>query len=187
MAVHDMNKPYMIYEGPLPPHLARPQPKVEEEDEEFLDALDAPGGISGFATLLAVLLALGVGIAIGVWLTPILRPAPIAALTSTTSPPPALIMPPTELTTPSARIEATPPPEPALPALSLSKPEPPPAVKAKVAPSPKPAAIRLAKAAPKARPPAHAVVHPTPKPNDLALAYAQGSAHLRGTIEDPPH
>jgi hypothetical protein len=191
MAVHDMNQPYMIYEGPLPPHLTRP-PQKAEENEEYLDTLeDAPAGISGLATLLAVFLALAVGVGLGVWLTPILRPAPIATAASlTNAPPPNLITPSTDLGVPPSQIEASPPlganARPALP-LAGSTPAAEPAPK--TAPIAKPARIRVAKSRSAARPVAHKTAHEKYKPhppNDLARAYAQRSAAMSG-LEDPPH
>jgi hypothetical protein len=192
MAVHDMNQPYMIYEGPLPPHLTRP-PQKAEEDEEYLDPLeDAPAGISGLATLLAVFLALAVGVGLGVWLTPILRPAPIATVASlTNAPPPNLITPATELGVPPPQIEAAPPlgANARPPALPMAESAPAAQPLPKTAPIAKPPAVRVAKSRWAARPVAHKTAHKKYKPhppNDLALAYAQRSAAMSG-LEDPPH
>jgi len=96
MTFRDLDEPRMIYTGPLPPHLARADAQVQD-DESFGEALPAHGQRSWLAFAATAAVALVTGVAIGAIVTPWLRADTITAPKAVVadSRPPAVAAPPT--------------------------------------------------------------------------------------------
>ncbi len=92
MTAYDLDQPRMIYMGPLPPHLLRPEEPVEAHEDAPHDPADEPLRVPMVGTAVAAGVALAVGVAIGAFVpallhaghgrpamaTPSLRPAIVA-------------------------------------------------------------------------------------------------------------
>jgi uncharacterized protein YecT (DUF1311 family) len=112
MTMRSLDQPHVIYTGALPPHLMRAE---EPEAEEFL--VDESGSRRPILPIVATAaIALAVGVAIGIFAVPLVRPAPPPAHPTVSLAPPAAIAP--------AAPVAIPTPERAPPAAPLSTPHP---------------------------------------------------------------
>jgi hypothetical protein len=189
MSMRHESQPYMIYTGPLPRHVATPDPRAAEATpgNEAHEQVDAPSKTFPIGNGLLIAGALVVGVAMGIWVAPNVRPAsaiverepPALTLTSPTEAPP-----PTVIDAPSPVLDAAPRAE----RLSTTVGSGPAAGhrqrEVKVA--------RNAVARPKAhtepakRPAAHRET-PRSSPTDLADARGDPVADLIASIEDPPH
>jgi len=118
MTVHNIKRPYMIYEGPRPRRPAPVEPVVEHVAVLGGDARSetsrSPSRDKAFAVILMVAVALAAGVGIGFWLSPTLRPAeailpaepPAPAVGSLTRPAETPPLPAVVATAPPAAVEA---------------------------------------------------------------------------------
>jgi hypothetical protein len=173
MSAHDMDPSYASQDEPRPrwgfaerADEAAPQFEADESDDfddpgEIRESVD---GLSWFGAAVTAATALVIGIAIGVWVAPVLRPAPkpqvrpIAALSSPTEAPVPL------RTTEPAPVAARPPPAHPAPAIR--------AAAARLGPAPAETAAEQPRDAPPSRK-RHHRGHPKAEPAPRTVAAAK--------------